>query len=82
VNLREAMPFDRIGVTLHLQAVYERGVCFQFEYFRIDSKGERVKLATGEHVAAWMVRKANIFEPALLPPEFQKALFVYKFSGQ
>jgi acyl-CoA thioesterase FadM len=53
-HLREAMPFDRIAVTMKLKRVYECGFDLYFEYFKAESSGEKVKLAYGTHTLAWV----------------------------
>ena len=65
-HLREAMPFDRIQVTMSLKALYECGVILFFEYYRL-----KHKLATGEHKVAWFNEKGNI---APLPLEIKSVV--------
>jgi acyl-CoA thioesterase FadM len=55
-HLREAMPFDRIIVTLSLKQLGEFSAVFHFEYFKETAQGGRIKLATGEQTACWAVR--------------------------
>jgi len=55
-HLREAMPFDRIVVTMALKALNTFSATFYFEYFRLDPDGARMKLAVGEHLAVWVKR--------------------------
>ncbi len=57
--LREAMPFDRIEVRMHLGAVYEAGVDLAFEYYRIESDDSRTKLAVSRHSAVWATRNVD-----------------------
>jgi acyl-CoA thioesterase FadM len=74
-HLREAMPFDRVYVTMSLQAVYERGVSVYFEYFRLSTNGEKQKLAFGEHDAVWTKRVGeDEFVSAPLPEDICEAL--------
>jgi enediyne polyketide synthase len=74
-HLREAMPFDRIGVRMSLEAVYERGARLQFDYFRVAPDGGREKLATGRQAAGWFVpAAADGWKLAPLPPAFAEAL--------
>jgi len=68
--LRDAMPFDRVEVVMHLQAVHERGLRLRFEYFAQEPNGASRKLAFGEHDVAWVVRG----QPSPLPPELRAAL--------
>ncbi len=55
-TLREAMPFDKIAVTMALKRLRRRSANFYFEYFRLEPDGSRTKLAFGEHHAAWVLR--------------------------
>lgn len=55
-HLREAMPFDRIVVTMALKVLNTFSAAFYFEYFRLEPDGTRIKLAVGEHLAVWVKR--------------------------
>ncbi len=55
-HLREAMPFDRIVVTMALKVLNTFSATFYFEYFRLEPDGARIKLAVGEHLAVWVKR--------------------------
>ena len=55
-HLREAMPFDRIVVTMALKELKTFSATFYFEYFRLEPDGARIKLAVGEHLAVWVKR--------------------------
>ncbi|MCF8106971.1 MAG: hypothetical protein K9K64_15955, partial [Desulfohalobiaceae bacterium] len=55
-HLREAMPFDRILVTMALKELRTFSLRLYFEYFRLDPDGSRTKLAYGEQKAIWVVR--------------------------
>jgi len=55
-HLREAMPFDRIVVTMALKVLNTFSATFYFEYFRQEPDGTRLKLAVGEHLAVWVKR--------------------------
>jgi len=55
-HLREAMPFDRIVVTMALKGLNTFSATFYFEYFRQEPDGKRLKLAVGEHRAIWVKR--------------------------
>ncbi len=57
--LREAMPFDRIEVTMALKVLNTFSATFYFEYFRLEPDGKRVKLAYGEHLGVWVIRDAQ-----------------------
>jgi enediyne polyketide synthase len=52
-HLREAMPFDRIAITLQLHRVWRRAIELYFEYFKLAAPNERIKLAYGHHTLAW-----------------------------
>lgn len=53
-HLREAMPFDRIAVTMQIRRVWRRVIELYFEYFRVEPGNERVKLAYGNHTLTWV----------------------------
>jgi enediyne polyketide synthase len=74
-HLREAMPFDTIVVTMALKALKTSSATFYFEYFRLEHNSTRVKLAFGEHNAAWVVRDSQ-GRPSLapFPAKVQEAL--------
>jgi acyl-CoA thioesterase FadM len=55
-HLREAMPFDRIVLTLAVKALHTCSATFHVDYFRLEQDGSRVKIATGMHRAVWAVR--------------------------
>jgi acyl-CoA thioesterase FadM len=55
-HLREAMPFDRILVTMGLKVLNTFSAALYFEYFRLEPDGTRIKLAVGEHLAVWVKR--------------------------
>ena len=65
-HFREAMPFDRIRVSMGLRAVYRRGLKLEFEYSRVSPDGSLEKLAFGEQEAVWTVRDAD-GRPAAAP---------------
>jgi acyl-CoA thioesterase FadM len=52
-HLREAMPFDRIAITLQLDRIRQRAIDFYLEYFKVASPNERIKLAYGHHTLTW-----------------------------
>ncbi len=67
-HLREAMPFDRISVTMKLRRLYECGIELYFEYFKANAGGETVKLAYGIHTLAWAsIDIADRYVPQKLP---------------
>jgi len=68
-HMREAMPFDRIVVTMALKTWQTCSAVFRFEYIRLDPDGKRVKLAYGEHEAIWVTRNK---EGKPLPNPFPK----------
>jgi enediyne polyketide synthase len=55
-HLREAMPFDRILLTLAVKVLHTCSVVFHLDYFRLEPDGSRVKIATGMHRAVWTMR--------------------------
>ncbi|THB80463.1 MAG: SDR family NAD(P)-dependent oxidoreductase [Desulfobacteraceae bacterium] len=55
-HLREAMPFDRILVTMALKRLTRCSATLFFEYFRAEESGKKTKLAFGEQQAAWVTR--------------------------
>ena len=74
-HLREAMPFDRISVTMALKSLRTRSVVFHFEYYRIGPDGRRIKLAYGQQRAMWVRRDENSAPvPGPFPERFHKAL--------
>lgn len=74
-HLREGMPFDTIYVTMYLKSLYRAGVDLYFEFFKLESDGQKTKLAFGEHRAVWMQRDNNGRSmPTPLPEPFTAAL--------
>ena len=74
-HLREAMPFDRISVTMALKSLRTRSVVFHFEYYRIGPDGRRIKLAYGQQRAMWVLRDDHCAPvPGPFPEKLQKAL--------
>jgi acyl-CoA thioesterase FadM len=55
-HLREAMPFDRVLLTLAVKELRTCSVIFHVDYFRLEPNGSRVKIAYGMHRAAWVMR--------------------------
>lgn len=73
-HLREAMPFDRIMVTMALKEWKRCSATFYFEYFRLEPDGTRVKLAFGEHHAIWVTRGSDRKPvPSPFPSRVQEA---------
>jgi enediyne polyketide synthase len=58
-HLSEAMPFDRILVTMDVAAIYQRGVDLAFDYYLIQNNERVRKLAHGTHQMAWVGRSAR-----------------------
>ncbi|WP_319405545.1 SDR family NAD(P)-dependent oxidoreductase [uncultured Desulfosarcina sp.] len=55
-HLREAMPFDRVLLTLSVKELRACSVVFHVDYFRLEPDGSRVKIAYGMHRAVWTLR--------------------------
>jgi acyl-CoA thioesterase FadM len=55
-HLREAMPFDRVVLTLAVKELRTCSVTFHLDYFRLEPGGSRVKIAYGMHRAVWIMR--------------------------
>jgi NADP-dependent 3-hydroxy acid dehydrogenase YdfG/acyl-CoA thioesterase FadM len=73
-HLREAMPFDRIEVTMALKQLKPAMAVLYFEYFRVAPDGVRQKLAYGEHQAHWVTRDKNGHpSPAGFPQKVHRA---------
>lgn len=72
-HLREAMPYDRIEVSMSLAALHERGVALQFEYHKLSPDGQRSKLAAGHHVAVWVSLEGGDAS-AELPEHFRQVM--------
>jgi enediyne polyketide synthase len=74
-HLREAMPFDRIVVTMQIENVWQRAVDLYFEYFRLGPGDERVKLAYGHHTLVWAsTDQTDKYMPQDIPDAFMKKL--------
>jgi len=58
-HLREAMPFDRILVTMALKKLTSAHVVLYFEFFRQEINGNKSKLAYGEQTNVWVTRDSN-----------------------
>ncbi|HAK59113.1 MAG TPA: hypothetical protein DCO77_01850, partial [Nitrospiraceae bacterium] len=80
-HISEAMPFERIAVRMYRTAIYERGIRFYFDYYRIGLDGARKKLGYGEHEAAWFApTEENTWLPSELPKTILDALMPEKTS--
>ncbi|BBO84724.1 hypothetical protein DSCO28_52900 [Desulfosarcina ovata subsp. sediminis] len=55
-HLREAMPFDRLVLTLAVKTLRTCSVTFHVDYFRLEPDGGRIKIAYGMHRAVWVKR--------------------------
>lgn len=78
-HLREAMPFDKILVTMALKDLTKCRASLYFEYFRIAKDGSKVKLAYGEQDCLWIVRNqsgkpAPVRFPLPVMEAFEKAI--------
>lgn len=58
-HLSEAMPFDRILVTMDIAAIYRSGVDLTFDYFLLENNQIARKLAHGTHTMAWVGRDSR-----------------------
>ena len=74
-HLSEAMPFDRILVTMNVAAIYRSGVDLTFDYFLLENNQIARKLAHGKHTMAWVSRDSRN-EPITLelPQNVKKTL--------
>ncbi|HWR98689.1 MAG TPA: SDR family NAD(P)-dependent oxidoreductase [Candidatus Methanoperedens sp.] len=74
-HIREAMPFDHVRVSMHLQALHEHGAELKFEYNRVNPGEQGVKLASSTHEVFWIVPGPDgRLASAVLPEEFRRAL--------
>ncbi len=74
-HLREAMPFDRIMVSMKLRNLHKAGAVLYFEYFKIEAGGKKEKIAFGDHIAAWVsINNNGDFQPQDLPQVYLTAL--------
>ncbi len=80
-HLREAMPFDRIAITMKLLKLYECGLSLFFEYFKDDPYGGRQKLAYGSQTLAWVqVNSSDMYVPQHLPDVYVRQMLRRKVS--
>ena len=68
-HLSEAMPFDRILVTMDAAAIYQCGVDLTFDYYLLENNERARKLAHGTHRMAWVGRDSGDQPIALNLPE-------------
>lgn len=73
-QLRDAMPFDDIQVTMHLDELYERGARLSYAFHRLgEDKGR--KIAAGRSLVAWADVNRGAAPVALeWPAELRKAM--------
>ena len=53
-HLQEAMPFEKIEVSMYLERLQEDVCQFYFDYYSINSKKGRRKLAYGSQIVVWL----------------------------
>ncbi|UCH23035.1 MAG: polyketide synthase dehydratase domain-containing protein [Deltaproteobacteria bacterium] len=58
-HLREAMPFDHIQVRMALKALKTCHATLFFEYYKLNSHGDKLKLATGKQDVVWVCRDSK-----------------------
>ena len=51
--LRDAMPFDRVEVSMSVRKVYKKGAEIYFSYYRLLNNGAKEKLAVGMQKIVW-----------------------------
>ncbi len=70
-HLREAMPFDRITITLQLHRIWQRGMDLYLEYFKLAPQDEKIKLAYGHHTLTWAsTDETDKYVPQEIPGAF------------
>lgn len=74
-HLREAMPFDRILLTLAVKELRACSVTFHVDYFRLERDGSRVKIAYGINRAVWVMRDGQGRPMAAAFPDRVRAAF-------
>ncbi|MFA5880150.1 MAG: SDR family NAD(P)-dependent oxidoreductase, partial [Candidatus Margulisiibacteriota bacterium] len=52
-HLREAMPFDKIQITLSIVSLFKNGIELHYEYFRLNNNRQQEKLAIGTQMLVW-----------------------------
>ena len=74
-HLREAMPFDRIMVTMALKTLYDSRAMLQFDYYRVDDGAAPVKLAWGSQLMVWVERdRRGVPREAPFPDALRNAM--------
>jgi acyl-CoA thioesterase FadM len=68
-HLSEAMPFDRILITMDVAAIYRSGVDLTFDYFLAENDQISRKLAHGKHTMVWVGRDTRNEPVALELPK-------------
>lgn len=81
-HLREAMPFDRVLLTLAVRDLRACSVTFHLDYFRLDPDGSRVKIAYGMHRAVWVMRDEQGRPVAARFPDKVRAAFDGAINGK
>ncbi len=71
-HLREAMPFDKIEVTMALKGLYSQGIKLHFDFYKIIENSNRIKLAHGNYEARW-IQVGNKEEPSDIPDYYKTA---------
>ncbi len=67
-HMNEAMPFDRIAVSLHRSTVHQQGIRLTVNCYRLSPDGRQNKLGYGEHTATWHAPdKPGVWRPADIP---------------
>jgi enediyne polyketide synthase len=73
-HLREAMPYEKVRVTMAVTAVHERAFDMYFEYQRVLPDGRTQKLAFAEQRAAWMQQREGKMVATPLPKTLLEAV--------
>ena len=81
-HLREAMPFDRVVLTLAVRELRTCSVVFHLDYFRLEPDGSQVKIATGMHRAVWTLRDDQGRPVATRFPDPVRAAFDDAIGGK
>lgn len=80
-HLREAMPFDRVMITMSLKTLHASRAVLQFDYYRMDDDGAPVKLAWGSHQMVWVQRDSQ-GQPRETPfPDVLRRAFLEAVQG-
>jgi enediyne polyketide synthase len=67
-HLVDAMPFENIEVVMSLEALYDNGVTFGFDYFRVQPDSTKQKLAVGQQECVWLTKQEGTRVAGKLPP--------------